>query len=127
MAVNGDKVAVVWFSAPRDTASVHLVFSNDGGKTFGSPVRIDEGRPIGRVEVAWLNDHEVAAIWMENDEIKLLSVSDKGKTGTVRSVAASSSKRAAGFPQLTKYGNKLVFAWTDLDTKQVQTALLPFE
>jgi hypothetical protein len=127
MAVNGDKVAVVWFSAPRDTASVHLVFSNDGGKTFGSPVRIDEGRPIGRVEVAWLNDHEVAATWMENDEIKLLSVSDKGKTGTIRSVAASSSKRAAGFPQLTRYRNKLVFAWTDLDTKQVQTALLPIE
>jgi hypothetical protein len=64
---------------------------------------------------------------MENDEIKLLSVSDKGKTGTIRSVAASSSKRAAGFPQLTRYGNKLVFAWTDLDTKQVQTALLPIE
>lgn len=125
MAVNGNKVAVAWFSAPQDTASVHLVFSNDGGKTFGSPVRIDEGRPIGRVDVTWINDDQVAVSWMENDEIKLLAVSDNGKTGTVRSVAASSSKRAAGFPQHTKLGNNLVFAWTDLATKQVQTALLP--
>ena len=32
--------------------------------------------------------------------------------------------RASGFPQMTKSGNKMVFAWTDDISKSVKTASL---
>ncbi len=47
----GNTLVLVWFSAANDNPQVNAIFSVDGGKTFGKPVRIDEGKPIGRVDV----------------------------------------------------------------------------
>ncbi|MFN8579735.1 MAG: sialidase family protein [Gemmatimonadaceae bacterium] len=45
----GDTVAVAWFTAARDTAKVQVAFSVDAGKSFGVPVRVDDGNPAGRI------------------------------------------------------------------------------
>lgn len=51
-----NNVAVAWFTSPDKNAQVNIVFSNDGGASFNSPLRIDDGKVIGRVDVAMLDD-----------------------------------------------------------------------
>ena len=37
-------------------------------------------------------------------------------------IASSSDKRSSGFPQMTKSGNKIIFAWTDDKSKSIKVA-----
>ena len=44
---------------------VNLAFSDDGGKKFGPPVRMDEGKPLGRVAVELMPDGSALVLWIE--------------------------------------------------------------
>ena len=37
--------------AANELPRVKVVFSGDAGQTFGGPVQVDEGSPVGRVDV----------------------------------------------------------------------------
>jgi hypothetical protein len=55
LASDGARVVAAWYSAalaPR----VRVAFSADGGATFGPGQRVDDGRPIGRVDAVLLAD-----------------------------------------------------------------------
>lgn len=126
--VNGPRIsnhenflAVAWFTAPSDSAQVKVSFSSDGGASFNKPVRIDEGETIGRVDIAMLDRDRAMVSWMEGSKIKARIVNKDGTMGTPLEVANSSSTRSSGFPQMTKTGEKLIFAWTDDEKKNIQT------
>ncbi len=120
----GNNLAVAWFSMPGDTAQVKVIFSNDGGATFGKPIRVDEGNPLGRVDIE-LTDHDHALVsWMEGSSIKLVKVSADGTKEKAIIIATTSDSRASGFPQMTRSGDQLIFAWTDDKEKMVRTAIL---
>ena len=55
IASNGKNVAVAWFTAPDEKARVNVMLSTDGGKTFGKPVRVDDGNTSGRLDVISLS------------------------------------------------------------------------
>lgn len=118
----GNNVVVAWFSSPEGNASVRVIFSADGGATFGEPVKIDEGKSIGRVDVVMLDADNAMVSWMEGPEIKAVKVNRNGTKGTSMTIAASSDARSSGFPQMTKSGDKLIFAWTDDKEKTIKTA-----
>lgn len=61
----GKKVAVAWYTNPRNRAQVKLAFSDDNGKTFTAPVRIDEGKTIGKVDVLWEDEETAIVAWVE--------------------------------------------------------------
>ena len=117
----GDDVAVAWFTGARDTARVYLARSGDGGLSFGKPIRIDEGNPVGRVDVE-LDDHGGAIVsWMEfaveqRADVRVRRVGEDGVPSASRVVARTSGARASGFPRMTTRGNDLVFAWTEAGT-----------
>lgn len=117
IAARDDQVVVAWFTAPRDSARVLLSRSNDGGRTFATPVRVDEGSPTGRADVALLADGSAAVCWIEGEKgpvrIRARRVAADGALGAPVTVAASSSARRAGFPRLVAMGDWLVCAWTD--------------
>lgn len=126
--VNGPRIsnhenylAVAWFTAASDSAHVNVSFSSDGGASFNKPVRIDEGETIGRVDIAMLDRDKAMVCWMEGSKIKTRIVNKDGTMGTPIEVANSSSTRSSGFPQMTKSGEKLIFAWTDDEKKNIQT------
>ena len=127
--VNGPRVsasennlAIAWFSSPEGNASVRVIFSADGGATFGEPVKLDEGNAIGRVDVVMLDKDNAMVSWMEGAEIKAVKVNRDGTKENSFTIAASSDARSSGFPQMTKSGNKLIFAWTDDKEKVIKTA-----
>lgn len=118
----GNNLASAWFSSPEGNASVNVIFSTDGGATFGEPVKIDEGKAIGRVDVVMLDTDNAMVSWMEGSEIKAVKVNRDGTKESSISIASSSNARSSGFPQMTKSGNKLIFAWTDDKEKIIKTA-----
>ncbi|MHB1060057.1 MAG: exo-alpha-sialidase, partial [Rhodanobacter sp.] len=46
IAALGEAVGVAWFTAANRTAKVNVALSADGGKTFGKPIRVDQGNPL---------------------------------------------------------------------------------
>ncbi|OSZ77097.1 hypothetical protein CAP36_11810 [Chitinophagaceae bacterium IBVUCB2] len=122
-AIN-NSLAVAWFSMPENKAQVKIIFSDDGGATFKVPIQVDEGKPIGRVDVVMLNEKMAIISWMEGSTIKALKVNSDGTKGVAINIATSSDSRSSGFPQMTKAGNNLIFAWTDSKSKKIKLASL---
>lgn len=109
----GNELAVAWYSAPDNKPEVKLIFSHDGGMNFGKPLRIDEGKPLGRVDICMTDNNGAWVSWLEQDRIRLRYVSNDGTKGEALTVGLTSVNRSAGFPQMTRQGKSLVFAWTD--------------
>lgn len=120
----GNTLAIAWFTMVDEKPEVKVIFSSNGGETFGEPIQVDEGQPIGRVDLVLIDEKTVLVSWMEDAVIKLVQVSKNGKKGNSVMVAASSTARASGFPQLTKTDDGVMMAWTDLVSKSIKTALI---
>ena len=129
IVANGDEVAVAWFTGARDTARVNVAFSHDAGATFGAPVRVDDGNPVGRVDVEFDAAGRALVTWLEragNDgaEVRVRPIAPDGKASPAILVAASSAARTSGFPRMVRSGNEIVFAWTQPgDTARVRLAV----
>jgi hypothetical protein len=123
VAALGRRVAVAWFTAANDTARVNLAFSSDAAASFNKPVQIDDGSPLGRVDVEMLSDGSAIVCWLERTatgaEIRARRVWADGSRGEAVIVAASSAARASGFPRMARLGNEVFFAWTQSDKPSV--------
>lgn len=118
IAASGNQVAVAWFAAPNDSARVQVAFSSNGGAKFDAPVRVDGGKPAGRVDVALLADGGALVTWVERiggdtAAVRARRVSRTGVVGVVSTISASSAARASGFPRAVISGTDVVFAWTN--------------
>jgi hypothetical protein len=112
-----ERVAVAWYTAAGDTARVLVAFSDDAGERFAAPVRVDEGEPLGRVDVVILDDGDALVSWMERSgergaEIRVRRVSHDRGTGPSRVVGTSTGTRSSGFPRMAASGGGVVLAWT---------------
>jgi hypothetical protein len=116
IATEGSRIAVAWFTAAQNTARVEVAFSENAGATFSKPVRIDGGRPLGRVGLA-LDGNDAIVSWLEQTgetaQIRLRRVSADGHAGRPLDVAEVPATRATGVPRLARDGDRLVVAWTD--------------
>jgi hypothetical protein len=116
IAARGRQVAVAWYTAAGNRPRIRLAFSNDSGESFGEPITIDDGNPIGRVDLQLLDDGRAVVCWLEKmpDGGKLLlrRVGSDGKPGGAVTIAPSGTARSNGFPQMVRVGNRLTFAWT---------------
>lgn len=122
IAAIGNALSIAWFTISDEVAQVNVIFSANGGETFGKPVRIDEGKPIGRVDLVMLDNDNAMVSWMEGTDIKVVKVNRDGSKETPIVIATSSESRSSGFPQMTKSGDELIFAWTDDADKKVKVA-----
>lgn len=115
VAARGDSVVVAWFTAAAETPRVLAAFSADGGATFGAPVAVHEGRPTGRVDVAWWDDAALVS-WIEetadSGSVRVRRVRPDGGVERAVTVATTSTARASGFPRLVVVGGDALIAWT---------------
>jgi len=119
-----NNLVIAWFSMTDKKSEVKIIFSNDGGATFDKPIRIDEGKSIGRVDVVMLDANTAMVSWMEGPDIKAVKVHADGTKEPSIMIASASEKRSSGFPQMTKSGNKIYFAWTDDKEKTIRLVSL---
>ena len=121
VSAHGDRVAVAWFSAPLDTM-VQVAFSTDGGATFGAPIRVDDGKPAGRVDVTLDRPGNAAWVsWLERGagdtaSVRVRRITPNGQRSPAAIFAKSSGSRASGFPRMVRFGDALMFTWTEPGT-----------
>ena len=119
LSTAGSTVVIAWFSAPDGESRAAVAFSRDGAVTFGDPVRIDDGNPLGRVDIELLADGAALVIWLEKvggaAEIRARRVEASGVAGRSWTVTRTSQARRSGFPRMARVGDEMVFAWTDVE------------
>lgn len=129
LATQGDTVVVAWFTAAREgegdgqsrdgspggPGRVLAAFSTDGGATFGAPVRVDDGDPMGRVAALPPQRGGTLVSWLERTgsgaEVRVRRV-EPGRVGPAYTVTGAAAQRATGFPRMVRTGDRVVFAWT---------------
>lgn len=113
----GNQVVTAWFTAAQEKGRAFAAFSDDGGVTFDKPVQIDDGKPIGRLDVVMLDAQTALVIWLEQTgqgaEIRARRVRKDGSIGPTVKIADSSTARAAGFARIAKVGAEVFIAWTE--------------
>ncbi len=126
VAAHDRRVAVAWFTAANDVPRVKLAFSVDAGASFGLPVTVDDGKPLGRVDAVLLDDGGAIVSWLESSpegsSLRLRKVHADGKLDASVIVVPAGNRISNGFPQMARSGDTLVLAWT---AEQVRTAVVP--
>ncbi|CAN5766643.1 hypothetical protein BH23GEM9_BH23GEM9_21770 [soil metagenome] len=126
---HGDNVTVAWFTAANDSPRVRLAFSADAGETFDPPLTIDDGHPVGRVDVLSTGDGRTLVVWLErvgdDAEIRGRLVSRDGALGPSAPLATTTAGRASGFPRMARRGSQVLLAWTEPgEESRVRSAVL---
>ena len=121
LSIRSNQIAIAWYTAANDKAKVYVAYSDDLGKTFSNPIRVDNGMPLGRVDLEWINDDEVLVSWIESSEQSSNIVVRKVKNDlTMRDkivIAEVSKGRISGYPQMEILKDQILFAWTEISTK----------
>ena len=117
LSARGRDVAAAWFTVKTDQGQAYAAFSNDAGRTWGAPIRLDDAGSLGRVDVELLDDGSAVATWVEyaegRSDFRLRRVDRSGARSAAITVAGVSGGRASGFPRVGRRGDDLVFAWSE--------------
>jgi hypothetical protein len=134
LASKDNTVAVVWYTGANDREQVKLAISNDEGSSFDQPIIIDNGSPLGRVDIEIFSNGNMLVSWMERNtqdrskaNFMAKLVSRNGKIISEFSISSMQSSRRSGFPQISSYNNKIIAAWTDIREESgttIKTAIL---
>ncbi|MFT7029357.1 MAG: hypothetical protein ACJA2C_000743 [Marinoscillum sp.] len=124
----GDNLVVAWYSAANSKPMVKVVFSGDAGASFMSPITVDDQMPMGRVDVAMIDERAAVVSWLTMDGKRSVIMARKvNKNGTTESpviIAETSDSKGSGFPQLAYFKGDFYAAWTSMeeDITQVKMA-----
>jgi hypothetical protein len=117
LAAEGRNVAATWFTVNDNQGQAWAAFSNDAGRTWGTPIRLDDASSLGRVDVELLDDGSAVALWIEfangRSELRMRRIAASGARSAAITVSAVGDARASGYPRLARAGNELLFAWTE--------------
>ena len=127
LSAHGRDVAVAWFTARDDAPKSFVAFSADAGRTFGTPIRIDDDASLGRVDVERLSDGSVVAAYVEfadrRASFRVRRVTRDGQRSAPVVVSGMAGNRTSGLPRMVRQGDELLFAWVDRgDGSRVKTA-----
>ena len=129
LAAKGNHVAIVWYTMSGEKPQVKVAFSSDAGANFSKPIQVDNGSPLGRVDIVMMTDGEALVSWLENNDntasIKLVHVNKEGVAGEKITIVESNTSRKSGFPRMEKKGKQLILAWTHVEEKtKIKSAIL---
>lgn len=138
LSAAGRRAAVAWFTAVGDRPQAFVAFSDDAGRTWGQPVRLDDDSTLGHVDVELLDDGSAAAVWVEfsrqqqRSAVRLRRIDPSGTRSAAIDVPSDPMRRASGLPRLARAGRELVVAWTegggpsgDPDHVRIATGTIP--
>lgn len=118
-------LAFAWFTQGPDgeEAQVYITHSQDGGRQFGKAFRVDDGRPVGRVDIAYLRDGKGLVSWLElvedgNQELRVRLFGTGGLIGESFTVGVMREGRSTGMPRMAVYKGDAYLTWTDPHQEQ---------
>ena len=101
----GGAYAVAWFTAAEGQPRVFARYAVDTDKSFGPVVRLDLGKPMGRIETVLLADQSALFLWMEIGTadnaagIYARRLFGDGALSSAQLVTDSTQARTSGFPR----------------------------
>lgn len=119
--LSGDEraLASAWYTGVGGAPRVYVAFSEDGGATFGPRIQVDQGLPLGRVDIERLDDGSAVAVWLEasDDAPRLLArrVWPDGSLEAPLLISETAGERSSGFPRMVRIEDELLIAWTLAD------------
>lgn len=117
LSAAGRNVAIAWFTVKDEEGRALAAFSQDAGRTYGSPIRLDDGGSLGRVDVELLPDGSALATWIEfadqRAQFRARTIQPSGARSPAVTIAGIDRNRASGYPRVARHGDELVFAWTE--------------
>ena len=117
LTARGRQVAAAWFTVKDNQGQAHAAFSNDAGRSWGAPIRLDDAGSLGRVDVQLLEDGSAAATWVEfadqRAQFRMRRIEPSGAKSAPVTVAGVEGSRTSGIPRVARRGSDLVFAWTE--------------
>jgi hypothetical protein len=125
-------LTVSWFTAAEGVARVFARTSVDAGATFTTPVQIDLGRPIGRLETVVLPDRSAVILWLEMKSeanaagLYARRLFPNGTLSTPQLLTTTSQARTSGFPRAAlRLDGTVLVAYTQTgEVPQVRTLTL---
>ena len=128
LSARGRDVAIAWFAAKDDQPKSFAAFSHDAGRTFGTPIRVDDEASLGRVDVELLPDGSAVAAYIEfaaqRADFRLRRITRSGGRSAPITISNVAGNRSSGYPRVAMNGRELVFAWVDRQGgSQVRTAV----
>jgi hypothetical protein len=118
-------VAVAWFTASTSDGEAFIAFSDDAGRTFSEPVRVDDEACSGHLDVELLPDGSAAVSWTEladeHAQVKVRRIQRSGSRSPSVRVAQVSN---AEYPRLAHGRDELLLAWSAVEngSLRVRTA-----
>ncbi|MBA2305838.1 MAG: exo-alpha-sialidase [Acidobacteria bacterium] len=117
LSARGRDVAIAWFNARDDQPKSFAALLSDAGRTFGAPVRLDDGASLGRVDVELLLDGSALAAYMEfadqKAQFRVRRIDRAGAKSTPVTIGGMAGNRSSGYPRMALAGQEVVFAWVD--------------
>ena len=118
ISAHGRQMATAWFTAAGSKqGQAFAAFSNDAGRTWGTPIRLDDGRSLGHVAIEMLDDGSAVASWVEFAEqrarLRMRRIDPAGAKSAPVEIAGASGGRISGYPRMARQGDELLFAWTE--------------
>ena len=101
----GNDVGLAWFTAAGDAPAVWARIND------GPPVRVDAGRPSGRVAARMLSPTELAVVWLE-DGLWMRIIRAGGTAAEPVRLADASSARSTGYPVMERVDGRILVVWT---------------
>jgi hypothetical protein len=132
LSASDGHVAVAWFTASHDEGHAFVAFSQDAGRTFGAPIRVDDAGSLGRVDVEQMPDGSAVVGWIEladrSAAFKVRRVDRNAQRSAAVTVTNLGDRRNSGYPRIARRGQELIFAWTGTGDRlgvETATARLP--
>ncbi len=128
LSARGRDVVMAWFTGQADQPRTFVAFSRDAGRTFGSPIRLDDAGAVGRVDIELMPDGAAMASWIESADqraqFRVRRIEPSGAKSAAITVTGLAGGRSS-YPRIAATASEIVFAWTDTSgtTPRVQTAV----
>lgn len=117
LSASGRRVAAAWFTVKNDQGQAYGAFSEDAGRTWTTPIRLDDRGSLGRVDVELLDDGSAVATWVEfadqRAQFKARRIYGSGARSQAMEIASVDGGRASGYPRVSRHQQELVFAWAE--------------
>lgn len=119
IAARGNDVAVAWFTAHDNRGHVRFARSSDGGRSFSSPIAVDDDGAYGQVGIVLDDDDRAVVSWWRRAEqggidLKVRAFEPDGDSRDL-TIAHESLGQPADVPQLIAAGDAYLVAWSTFD------------
>jgi hypothetical protein len=117
LATMGTGASLAWMTRANNVPRLQVAWSQDGGVNFRTPLRADDGNPLGRPHLVALSTKESLLVWLEKveggAEIRLRRSSADGRLGASLKVASVPASRSTGLPRIAVHRGQVLVAWRE--------------